>query len=136
MSAAHGSSGAHMSLLFRKKMRVLIDGAPIGAWVTMEPGSVTVDPDTVGVYKAVHTGVIVQHEPGLVLIRRKLLPALFHSHLLVVRGSTTAGRKITVGVEMSTGEWRLAESILAAGFAFTTIDTKYSAASELGRLAL
>ena len=42
----------------------------------IEPGSIIVDPDAVGVYKALRTGVIVQHEPALVVIRRKLLPSV------------------------------------------------------------
>ena len=135
MNAAQGLSSNQMGRPFREKMRVLLEAGPIGAWVMIEPGSITVDPDTIGVYKALRTGVIVQHEPGLVVIRRKLLPALFHSHLLVVRGSTPAGVHVTVGVEITREEWKRVGSILvAAGFAVRTLDTKYSAAAELRRL--
>jgi hypothetical protein len=103
MSTAQGLSTNQVGPHIREKMRVLLGGSPIGAWAMIEPGSITIDPDTAGRYKAVRTGVIVQHEPGLVVIRRKLLPALFHSHRLVVRGSTPAGVHATVGVQITTG---------------------------------
>jgi len=135
MSAAQGLSSDQMGQPFREKMRVLLEAGPIGAWVTIEPGSIIVDPDTVGVYKASHTGPIVQHEPGLVVIRRKLLPALFHSHLLVVRGSTPRGAHVTVGIQITRSDWGRIRALLAAtGFAVRTIDTKYSTAAQLRRL--
>ncbi|MDQ1485326.1 MAG: hypothetical protein QOJ62_1019 [Actinomycetota bacterium] len=136
MSKGQGLTSNQMGPPFREKMRVLLEGGPIGAWVMIEPGSITIEPDTVGTYKARRTGVIVQHEPGLVVIRRTLLPALFHSHLIVVRGSTPASVNVTVGVQITTGEWKRIGSILAAaGFVVGTVDTKYSAAAELRRFA-
>ncbi|HEY5201903.1 MAG TPA: hypothetical protein VIJ31_13465 [Acidothermaceae bacterium] len=135
MSAAEGLSSNQMGRPFREKMRVLLEAGPIGAWVTIEPGSIVIDPDTVGVDKCLCTGVIVQHEPSLVVIRRTLLPALFHSHLLVVRGSTPASVGVTVGVQITRSDWgRIGSLLAAAGFAVRSIDTKYSTASELGRL--
>jgi len=52
MSAAEGLSSNQMGRPFREKMRVLLEAGPIGAWVTIEPGSIVIDPDTVGVDKA------------------------------------------------------------------------------------
>jgi hypothetical protein len=135
MSAAQGLSSNRMGRPFREKMRVLLDAGPIGAWVMIEPGSIIIDPDTAGVYTALRTGVIIQHEPSLVVIRRKLLPALFHSHLLVVRGSTAASVRVTVGVQITRSDWgRIGSLLVAAGFVVRSVDTKYSTAAELGRL--
>jgi len=122
---------------FRQKMRVLLPVGPIGAWVMIAPGAITIDPDTAGTYKSARTGAIVQHERGVVVIRRKLLPALFHSHLLVVRGSTPASVEVTVGVEITASEWKHIGAILAAtGFVVRPVETKYSTAAELRRLVV
>src|SRR5665213_333165 len=130
MSAAQGSSSNQMGRPFREKMRVLLEAGPIGAWVMIEPGSITIEPDTVGVYNALRTGVIIQHEPGLVVIRRKLLPALLHSQLLVVRGSTPASVAVTVGVQITRSDWgRIGSLLAAAGFEVRTVDAKYSTAA-------
>ena len=135
MGAASGLSSFQVGLPCRQKMRVLLPVGPIGAWVTIEPGSITIDPDTAGSYKALRTHVIVHHEPRLVVIRRKLLPALFHSHLLVVHGSTPTGVKVTVGVQITSGDWKRTESVLgAAGFVVDLVDTNYSTTAELRRL--
>lgn len=137
MSAAEGLSSDQMGSPFRKKMRVLLPVGPIGAWVLIAPGSITIDPDTAGTYKAARTGAIVQHEPGVVVIRRKLLPALFHSHLLVVRGSTPSGVEVTAGVEITASKWKHIEALLAAtGFVVRPVDTKHSTAAEFRRLVV
>ena len=125
-SAKHSLGGREASAV-RFKVGVTIGRASGGGSLTVEPGKIVLSPDPL-LQRVFTIGPVVQTHPSAVVLRPRLAPPWFNTHLQVVGEDGRRGVASTTAVARP----KLRAALADAGFAVTETRTWF--ANGIGRL--